>query len=241
MDPGSAAATLTRFLTHLLATSGLELEYTLEAGAPVDTLPASPGQSITAPIDVAFSGLDVPLLTAHSAELLHAIETVAAAILRLEPSEHHLLRFDAGGLRAARARWLEASAADAVARVRRTGHPVAFPPMNSRERRLIHLAVAPSGLHSSSTGDGPRRTVVVYPPGQTAAMPAAISTSRGRPPARRPSPPPQHRFRRRRSAFRRPDPDLRNRKPAIVPPDEDANAASEADRIRAIRERFRSR
>jgi spoIIIJ-associated protein len=37
--------------------------------------------------------------------------------------------------------------------------------MTSRERRIVHLALADSGLPSASTTDGPRRFVVLYPEG----------------------------------------------------------------------------
>ena len=243
MDPDSVTR-LTQYLAHLLTFSGLDLEYTLEVQPPAEPAHVSmlPGEVVrrasagapAAPIAVAFSGPDVPLLNDRNAELLHAIESVAAAVLRLEPTEHHLLQFDAGGLRAARARWLESSAQEASTSVRSTGRPFMFPPMNSRERRLLHLAVAPSGLRSESLGDGPRRSVVVYPPGQTAqstglSRAASRSAKPGKPFQRgvRPSPP-QERY---------PQPDVEDlSEPAPSPP-----SASEADRIRAIRERFRSR
>jgi spoIIIJ-associated protein len=38
--------------------------------------------------------------------------------------------------------------------------------MNSRERRLLHLALAATGLPTASSSDGPRRFVVAYPEGQ---------------------------------------------------------------------------
>jgi spoIIIJ-associated protein len=37
--------------------------------------------------------------------------------------------------------------------------------MTSRERRIIHLALTQSGLSSASSGEGPRRFVVLYPEG----------------------------------------------------------------------------
>jgi spoIIIJ-associated protein len=37
--------------------------------------------------------------------------------------------------------------------------------MNSRERRMLHLFLRDSGLQTASSGEGPRRFVVLYPEG----------------------------------------------------------------------------
>ena len=37
--------------------------------------------------------------------------------------------------------------------------------MNSRERRMLHLFLRDSGLRTASSGEGPRRFVVLYPEG----------------------------------------------------------------------------
>jgi len=114
-------------------------------------------------ISVELSGPDTPLLLARNAELLHAIEHVAAKILRLEPEEHDRISFDAERFKAKRDHDLRQSAEAAIAQVRAQGRPYSFPAMSSRERRLVHLAVGPSGLRSESTGEGARRSVVIYP------------------------------------------------------------------------------
>ncbi len=44
--------------------------------------------------------------------------------------------------------------------------------MNSRERRLLHLALAPSGLISASKGEHASRYVVLYPEGTEPAAKA---------------------------------------------------------------------
>jgi len=171
-------------LVELLSTSGgLRITARITARAEQASAPAAAEQSAskapqTAPvspespdllpeispeISVDLFGPDTPLLLARNAELLHAIEHLAAKILRLEPEEHDRISFDAANFKANRDRDLRASAAAAIARVRADGRPYTFPPMSSRERRLLHLAIAPSGLRSASTGEGPRRSVVLYP------------------------------------------------------------------------------
>ncbi|MEO8735471.1 MAG: R3H domain-containing nucleic acid-binding protein, partial [Edaphobacter sp.] len=117
-------------------------------------------------ICVELTGPDTPLLTTRNGELLHAIEHLAAKVLRLEPDQHDLISFDAENFKLLRNRELQLIAETAVEKVRATGQPYAFPPMNSRERRLLHLALSVSGLPTASTSDGPRRFVVLYPEGQ---------------------------------------------------------------------------
>lgn len=162
MEPGQAEQKLETFLRQVIRDGGFELQYTIAArgAAPEETAAPDAGG-----FAVDFSGPDVPLLTARNGELLHAIESIAAELLGLAAGEHHLLAFDAEGFRAGRARSLEQAVEQACEGVKRSGRPHAFPPMNSRERRLIHLAAARHGITTASSGEGPRRSVVLYPAG----------------------------------------------------------------------------
>src|SRR5208283_5021155 len=110
---------------------------------------------------VKFSGADVDLLLSNRAELLLALEHVTMEKLRL-------------------------SAMTAAEKVKRTGVPFRFNPMNSRERRVIHIALRnETAVRSESFGSGPARHVVVYPagmaslPGSEGAPPRAADTRRG--------------------------------------------------------------
>lgn len=154
------------FLQTLLASSGLNLEYKI---LPSDghAQPAAPSPEIS----VEFTGPDTPLLTARNAELLHSIEHLAAKVLHLEPEQHDRISFDAENFKALRNRELELMAEAGADRVHATRRPYAFPPMNSRERRLLHLALSNLGLPTASSSDGPRRFVVAYPKGQQPTEP----------------------------------------------------------------------
>lgn len=127
-------------------------------------------------IKVEFSGPDTALLLARNGELLHAIEHVAAKILRLEPEDHDRISFDAEGFKANRDIELQRTADAAIQSVRNTGRPYSFPPMTSRERRMLHLALAKSGLPTASSGEVPRRFVVLYPEGLEPGQPAKPAT-----------------------------------------------------------------
>ena len=188
-DRGQAAKKIADFLKILSATGGLNLKPNILAcngqvqpnsSDPAGASPAVSSQTSTpsdtpSEITVELSGPDTPLLLARNGELLHAIEHIAAKILRLEPEEHDRICFDAQGFKATRNRELDLMADMAVERVRATGRPFSFAPMTSRERRILHLSLAKSGLPTASSGEGPGRFVVLYPEGLEPSQPAAAS------------------------------------------------------------------
>jgi spoIIIJ-associated protein len=188
-DPDRAAKKITDFLNVLKRSGGLNLTPHIlacngqvqpnsgdSAGAKPAAPDASSPSSDTAPeITVELSGLDTPLLLARNGELLHAIEHIAAKILRLEPEEHDLISFDAEDFKASRNRELDVMAEMAIQKVRSTGRPFSFSPMSSRERRILHMSLAKSGLPTASSGIGPGRFVVVYPEGLEPVEPPAPS------------------------------------------------------------------
>jgi spoIIIJ-associated protein len=188
-DPGPAARKIADFLAILSKTGGLNLKPHIlacngqvqpnssdPAGAVGAASPQTSPSSGTDPqITVELSGPDTPLLLARNGELLLAIEHIAAKILRLEPEEHDRISFDADGFKATRNRELGLMAEMAIQKVRSTGEPFAFSPMSSRERRILHLALAQSGLPTASSGEGPGRFVVLYPEGQKPGPPAGPS------------------------------------------------------------------
>jgi spoIIIJ-associated protein len=158
---GPAKPSLTSFLEVLRSSGGLRFEYTIHSRD------ADPSTAQPPLIEVTLSGPDTPLLLERNGDLLHAIESLAAAILRLEPEQVDQLSFDAGDFKAERVAAIQATATAAVTAVQASSKPFIFPPMNARERRLLHLALVPSGLATASSGVGPRRFVVLYPAGQT--------------------------------------------------------------------------
>jgi|GEM_PF-310170 len=155
-----AAEVLKSLIDLLKRCAGLDLTARIDC-------PKAPGESSQPDFKVELAGPDTPLLLYRDGELLHAIEHVASAMLRLPAEQRDRIAFDADGFRSNRARELERLAADAVRKVRHSLTPYVFPPMNSRERRQVHLALASSGLTSASTGERFSRSVVLYPEGMT--------------------------------------------------------------------------
>jgi spoIIIJ-associated protein len=192
-SPGHAERKIEDLLKVLSTAGGLNLKSKIlacngqvqsdssdAAGAPeagsLESPSSSDTNSPTAPqIMVELTGPDTPLLLARNGELLLAIEHIAAKILRLEPEDHDRISFDADGFKATRNRELDLMAEMAIQKVRATGEPFSFSPMSSRERRILHLALAKSGLPTASSGTGPGRFVVLYPEGLAPAPSAAPS------------------------------------------------------------------
>src|SRR5262249_24351083 len=120
----------------------------------------------TPDVVVKFTGPDADLLLANRAELLLALEHLAMEMLRIPSEDHSRLSLDANDYRLLRIEELRVSAMTAAEKVKRTGVPFRFNPMNSRERRVIHLALrSEASVRSESSGFGPTRQVVVYPAG----------------------------------------------------------------------------
>ena len=160
-DLAQAAETIAQFMRLLTTTGGLQLRFRVTAGAGA----VDPDKFERRDIYVECKGPDAGLLLEREGELLRALEHIAAKILDLEPEEHDRVSFDALGFKAERARSLRTSAEAAIDSVGETGQPFSFAPMNSRERRMLHLFLRDSGLQTASSGEGPRRFVVVYPEG----------------------------------------------------------------------------
>jgi spoIIIJ-associated protein len=185
-DQGRAVKKIEDFLKVLADTGNLDLQPHILAcnghvqpNADVPIGETSSVSSVPSPlICVELTGTDTPLLLARNGELLHAIEHIAAKILGLEPEEHDLIFFDAEGFKAKRDHELQLAAQTAIEQVRTTGRPYSFPPMTSRERRMLHLSLAKSGLPTASSGEGPRRFVVLYPEGPAPTPPATEDRTR---------------------------------------------------------------
>jgi spoIIIJ-associated protein len=157
---------LSEFLRPLLKTAGFMLDFDLVESEPVHPEFESPE------VTVQFKGADVDLLLANRAELLLALEQVTMEALRMPSEDHSRLSFDANDYRMLRIEELRLSASAAAEKVKRTGEPFFFNPMNSRERRVIHLALrGETELRSESAGFGGHRQVCVYPAGMPSVPP----------------------------------------------------------------------
>jgi spoIIIJ-associated protein len=175
-DLQQAAQKIAGFLANLNKLGGMRLKYRIIAGEGAPTPEGGDAPRLL----VELAGPDTPLVTQHNGELLIALETIAAQILRLDHREHNLISFDADNFKALRAEELRLQAETAAERVLKSGIPYAFPPMNSRERRLLHMAFRGiAGVETASNGEGQERFLAVYPAGKTNLPVAAPVKPRG--------------------------------------------------------------
>jgi spoIIIJ-associated protein len=183
-DLQQAAEKVASLMRLLTTTGGLRLKFRITAGAGA----ADPDGFERRDIYVECKGPDADLLTERDGELLRSLEHIAAKILQLEPEDHDRVSFDADGFKAERAQSLREAAERAIDQVEDTDKPYSFPPMSSRERRMLHLFLRDSGLQTASSGEGPRRFVVLYPEGYRIPQerPSYGGRGRGRGPSRGP-------------------------------------------------------
>ena len=171
----SMGSRIDSLLRPILSNAGFDVKYSIQ-----DAEPAADDFE-TPDLVLKFTGPDVDLLLANRAELLLALEHVTMEMLRMGSEDHSRISFDANDYRLLRIEELRLAATTAAEKVKRTGVPFRFNPMNSRERRVIHLTLrGETAVRSESLGSGPTRQVVVYPAGM-ASLPEPLP---GPPPSR---------------------------------------------------------
>jgi spoIIIJ-associated protein len=156
LDPAVAIPSLEEFLKALAKAGRLDLRFKVSANTPKDENDPQ--------ICVECDGQDVDILLGRGGELLDAIEHLAAKVLRLHTDEQGLISFDSHNFRSNRVLELRLMAETAAERVERSGTPFEMSPMNSRDRRLIHLALkSRPGVRSESDGAGSHRRIIIHP------------------------------------------------------------------------------
>jgi spoIIIJ-associated protein len=136
------------FLEDVFARLGLHLRVTLKQGLTGQVL------------DI--DGDDAELVQSQTGELLEALQHLVNQIFGRSLSGGARLVCDVHGFRATREAELQAMANLAANRVRKTGIAFTFEPMNSNERRIIHLTLAEvEDLYTESIGEGAERKLRV--------------------------------------------------------------------------------
>jgi len=168
MNKLESANQINAFLGPVVKHAGLKLRYRITVDPPL----ADDRDWERPDVLVEFAGTDASLLLERGAELLRSLELLAMEMLHLPGNEHEKISFDCMGHRKARIEELRLSARVAADKVRETGAPYNFAPMSSRERRIVHLALRDEhDLRTESDGEGPRRSVVLYPKDYKSAPP----------------------------------------------------------------------
>lgn len=107
-------------------------------------------------------GNDSSLLLAQGAELLDAFQHLLTQIYGHDLTDGKRFTCDAENYRATREAELKFMAKHAADRVRKSGSDFTFGPMNSLERRVIHMALSEEkDVVTESVGDGANRRLKV--------------------------------------------------------------------------------
>jgi spoIIIJ-associated protein len=173
----AAAKQINELLNNIVRLGGFRVKYRIAVDPPVKQ-----GAEWDRPaILVDFFGPDSSVLVARNGELLNALEMVTMEAVCDMLDENDRISFDAMGFRQARTDELVMLAKVAADKVRKTGMPYAFSPMNSRERRVVHLSLRDvEDMRTESEGEGPARHLVVYPKDYRGKAPAVPASGRRR-------------------------------------------------------------
>lgn len=102
------------------------------------------------------------LLIGFHGETLAGLQLILSLMVYRQLGEWVRIAVDVDGYWQRRREILEKMALSAAQRVRLSGKPYPLPPMNARERRVVHLALAgATDVQTESQGEEPQRSVVV--------------------------------------------------------------------------------
>ncbi|MDZ7637481.1 MAG: R3H domain-containing nucleic acid-binding protein [Bryobacterales bacterium] len=146
------------FLATLIRNAGFDLQFTVSPPAHIDPDFENPD------LKVELKGRDSDLLLANKGEALLAFEMLTLEVIGVPGDEHSRIAFDCDNYRYLRMQELRMTATAAGDRVVQTNKAFTFNPMNSRERRMIHLALRNRPeVRSESASSLHGRYVVIYP------------------------------------------------------------------------------
>lgn len=110
---------------------------------------------------------DSHMLIGHYGQNLKALQHLARLIARAQEEKENVeqptyFSLDVGDYRRERTEFLGALARQAASRVRETKQTLILKPMNSSDRKMIHMSLSDSDdLITESIGDEPERRVVI--------------------------------------------------------------------------------
>src|ERR671936_1028952 len=120
------------------------------------------------PVMIDVAGDNLGLSLGWRGETLRAFQTVVNLILNEGRSDRRRLVVDVEHYRNRREETVKEMALRLAERVRRTGERVLMDPMQSYERRIVHITLEKEpGIRTESQGEEPNRRVAILPDGGT--------------------------------------------------------------------------
>jgi spoIIIJ-associated protein len=115
-------------------------------------------------IQVDVRGDDLTALIGRHAETLNAFQHIASLIVGKETQQWVQLTIDVEGYRSRREKQIRQLANRMADQVAKTGRKVTMEPMNSSERRVVHIELrGHPAVVTESTGEDPYRKVMILP------------------------------------------------------------------------------
>lgn len=113
-------------------------------------------------LDLLISGEELGLIVGKHGETLNALQYLSAMVYNSKKSQYKRVTVDAGDYRKRREEKLVDFALRMAERVKRTGRKYSLEPMNSYERRIVHLALQQvEGINTYSEGREPYRRITI--------------------------------------------------------------------------------
>jgi len=115
-------------------------------------------------IRIEIEGADAGRIIGKRGSVLEAIQYLTSRIAQKTGEERRHVTVDAEGYRARHEEQLGEMAKKLAERVAAEGKIITFDPMNARDRRVVHMALADvTGVRTESNGQGPDRRVQIIP------------------------------------------------------------------------------
>jgi spoIIIJ-associated protein len=115
-------------------------------------------------VRVDLTGPDAYLLIERKGSVLEALQLLMTKVAEVQLGLEKRLVVDCNGFRRGREQGIVENALRAADKVRKLGQPIELAPMNSYERRLVHLALKDEqGISSESRGEGFTKTILISP------------------------------------------------------------------------------
>lgn len=164
LDPQATGAYAREVVEGILERMGLEGYVTVQ-----HTTSTGPNGEPQHSIMLYIEGLDeesVGLMIGRRGETLRSLQFLLNTIVNRVSGRWPQLVIDVGNYRQRRQESLEGLARRVAEQVRATGRPLPLEPMQSYDRRIIHMALRDDEtVYTESSGEGENRRITVFPAG----------------------------------------------------------------------------
>jgi len=145
------ASSFAKKLLKLLSFEDFKLKVTTDADQVVN-------------INIEASPEDSGMIIGYHGETISSLQLIMSLIINKDLDQWCRISVNINDYRERREESLIEMAKNTAQRVNQDGEETVMPPMNSFDRRIVHLALAgKKGIKTESVGEGKERRLVVYP------------------------------------------------------------------------------